>query len=87
MNTSPEAFPATCEDKIKASPLAAVGLAFGAGIVLTRLPVLSIGGLVLRVALSLVKPALLVLGAMKACDLARNGCCRSSAEDDPLGPS
>lgn len=73
MNTPSEALSAA-EDRVEAAPLPAIGLAFGAGVLLSRLPVLGIAGLALRVALSLVKPALLALGAMKAWDLARNGC-------------
>ncbi len=46
-------------------PLKAVGLAFGAGLVLTLLPVGAILAAIVRLALALLRPALLILGAMK----------------------
>jgi hypothetical protein len=57
------------ESKIRSEPLKSVGLAVGAGWLLTRLPVFALVGLAIRVALRLVRPALLVLGGMKAWDL------------------
>jgi hypothetical protein len=47
-------------------PMQAVGMAFAAGLVLTMLPVGAIVAMLLRLALSLLRPALMVLGAMKA---------------------
>lgn len=80
MMTSPDTFPAGCEEKIKAAPLPSVGIAVAAGIVLSRLPVFALTGLALRVALALVKPALLTLGAIKAWDLAQILCRRQNGE-------
>ncbi len=71
----------TCEEKIRENPLPAVGIAVVGGIVLSRLPLLGITALLLRVAFTLVRPALLVLGIAKAYDLAksRGGCCQAGS--------
>jgi hypothetical protein len=53
------------EDFTREEPLKAVGFAFAAGLLMTLLPVGSIIGGILRLALSLIRPALLVLGAIK----------------------
>jgi hypothetical protein len=60
----------TCEESIRRSPLAAIGIATIAGAVMTRLPVFSI----LRPALGLVKPALIILGGWKAVELCQKSC-------------
>jgi hypothetical protein len=54
------------EQYARDEPGKAVGLAFLAGLVLTVLPVGSIIAGVLRVSFTLLRPALLVLGVMKA---------------------
>jgi len=54
------------EQYAREEPGKAVGLAFLAGLVLTVLPVGSIIAGVLRVSFTLLRPALLVLGVMKA---------------------
>ncbi len=55
--------------KIKASPVQSAGLGLAAVYLLTRLPVVGILGLAVRVALAVVRPSLLVLGGAKALDL------------------
>jgi len=57
------------EITVRAKPVQSVGMAIAAGFVLSRLPVAGILGLAIRVALSLIRPALLVLGGVKAWDL------------------
>ena len=49
-------------------PAQAVGVAFLAGLVLTLLPVGRILAVLIRIALALVRPALLILGAVKLCE-------------------
>ena len=49
-------------------PAQAVGFAFLAGLILTLLPVGRILSVLLRLALALVRPALLILGAVKLCE-------------------
>ena len=46
----------------------AVGIAFLAGLVLTLLPVGRIVSVLIRLAFALVRPALLILGAVKLCE-------------------
>jgi hypothetical protein len=70
----------TCEESIRRSPLAAIGIAAVAGAVLTRLPVFSI----LRPALGLVKPALIILGGWKAAELCRQSCDASCPAGSPI---
>jgi len=53
------------EDYTREEPLKAVAIAFGAGLLMTLLPVGAIAGGLLRLALALVRPGLLVLGAIK----------------------
>lgn len=57
------------EEKVRSAPLQSVGVAVAAGWVLTQLPIFGILGLVVRVALALLKPSLVVFGGMKAWDL------------------
>lgn len=56
---------ACAEKSVREEPLKSAGLAFAAGIVLTVLPVGRVLGGVVRLALALVKPALLILGIVK----------------------
>ena len=60
-----------CEEKIRANPLPAVGLALAAGVVVSRLPVLGIAAVTVRVGLALVRPTLLALGVAKTVELAQ----------------
>lgn len=50
------------EEKIRSAPLPSAGVIFLAGIVASRVPVLGIIVALLRLALSLVRPALLLFG-------------------------
>ncbi len=56
------------QDFAEKEPAQAVGLAFFAGLVLTVLPVGRVLGGVVRLGFALVRPALLVLGAVKLCE-------------------
>ncbi|MGC1481514.1 MAG: hypothetical protein WA771_13515 [Chthoniobacterales bacterium] len=62
---------ASCEQKIREEPLKAVLIGSGAGLVLSRLPILGLLILVIRLALWAVKPALLIAGLTKAYDYAK----------------
>lgn len=53
------------EQYARQEPLQALGAAFIGGLLLTLLPVGSLLALILRLTLSLVRPALVVLGAVK----------------------
>ena len=53
------------EEYVREEPVKSVGIALGAGIFLTIFPVFGIFFGLLRVALSLLRPALLVLGGIK----------------------
>ena len=53
------------EDYVRDEPLKSVGIAIGAGVLLTIFPIFSLLFSILRLALGLLKPALLVLGGMK----------------------
>ena len=53
------------EEYTREEPLKAVGVAFVAGLFMTLLPVGSIISGLLRLVLALVRPALLILGAIK----------------------
>jgi hypothetical protein len=53
------------EQYAREEPIKAVAIAFGAGLFMTLLPVGSIIAGLLRLALALVRPALLILGAVK----------------------
>jgi hypothetical protein len=55
-------------DFAREDPMRAVGLAFAVGLVLTLLPIGAIVAGLVRLALSLVRPALLILGATKVYD-------------------
>ncbi len=56
---------ARTEQYAREEPLKTVGVAFGAGLILTLLPVGAIVVAVVRLTLSLLRPALLILGAIK----------------------
>jgi hypothetical protein len=49
-------------------PAQAVGLAFLAGLFLTLLPIGRIVSVLIRLAFALIRPALLILGAVKLCE-------------------
>lgn len=84
-----------CEDKIREAPLASVATAAAVGFLVHILPVTAIVGSVVRIALFLLKPALLVFGALKLYEVlqAKNSggdTVASLAEpliDSPPGPS
>ena len=67
VSSAPEAetFVHRTEEFTREEPLKAVGIAFAAGLFMTLLPIGSVIGGLLRLALALVRPALLVLGAIK----------------------
>ena len=56
------------EDRVRKAPLQSAGIGLAGAWLLTRLPIIGLLGLVVRMALILVKPALLVLGGAKAWD-------------------
>jgi hypothetical protein len=56
---------ATAEKCAREEPLKVTGIAFLAGLLCTILPVGAILGMLVRLVLSLMRPALLVLGVMK----------------------
>jgi uncharacterized membrane protein len=58
-------FQARAEQYAREEPMKAVGVAFLGGLILTFLPIATVIGAFLRLALMLLKPALLVLGAIK----------------------
>lgn len=53
------------EEFAREEPMKAVGIAFAAGLFMTILPIGSLIGGLMRLALTLIRPALLVLGAIK----------------------
>lgn len=59
---------ARAQDFARKEPAQAVGLAFLAGLVLTVLPVGWLLAVLLRLAFTLVRPVLLILGAVKLCE-------------------
>jgi hypothetical protein len=61
-----EDWKACAEKSVREEPIKTAGLAFVAGIFLTVLPVGRIVGGLVRLALALVRPALLILGVVKA---------------------
>ncbi len=60
-----ESYTARAEQYAREEPLKAVGIAFVGGLILTVLPITGLIGTLLRVALTLLRPALLILGAIK----------------------
>ena len=60
-----ESWSARAQDYFRDEPNKAVGFAVLAGVLLTVLPVGRLFGLIIRIALGLVRPALLILGGVK----------------------
>ena len=56
------------QDFARKEPAQAVGVAFLAGLVLTVLPVGRLLGVLVRLGFVLIRPVLLILGAMKLCE-------------------
>jgi hypothetical protein len=63
-----EDFETRAQDYVRTEPVKAVGAAFIAGVILTILPVGRVIAVLVRLALMLVRPLLLVLGAVKLCE-------------------
>ena len=63
-----EDFGARAQDFARKEPAQAVGLAFLAGLVLTVLPVGRLVAVLVRLAFALIRPVLLILGAVKLCE-------------------
>jgi len=59
---------ARAEKSVREEPVKTAGLAFVAGIFLTVLPVGAILAAIVRIALALLRPALLILGIIKIVD-------------------
>jgi len=55
-------------DFARQDPMKAIGIAFGAGLLLTLLPVGAIVAGLARLAVALIRPALMILGATKVYD-------------------
>lgn len=55
-------------ERLQREPLKSVAIALVVGFVLSLLPIRRILGLILRTAFLLIKPALMVLGAIKLCE-------------------
>lgn len=68
------------EDAVREAPGQSAAIALAAGFVLALLPIGAIIGGVLRLALHMLKPALLVLGLMKAWE-EYGSCCGGSESD------
>ena len=69
-------FTRSCEDTIRRAPIASLGAAVVAGLVLTRLPLVAIFGALFRLSFALARPALVVFGILKIVELCREkGCC------------
>ncbi len=80
-------FTRSCEESIRRAPLASVGGAALAAVVVSKLPIGALAGAVLRLAFALVKPALLVLGVLKAAELCRERCgsaCPASSHESAI---
>ncbi len=65
---SAEDLGARAQNFARQEPAQAVGLAFVAGLVLTVLPVGRLVAVLVRLAFALVRPALLILGAVRLCE-------------------
>jgi len=59
------------DDFARREPLKAVVSAFGAGFLINLLPLGAIAAALVGIAMALVRPALLLLGLVKACELCR----------------
>ena len=66
--TTAEDLGARAQDFARKEPAQAVGLAFLAGLVLTVLPVGRLVAVLVRLTLALIRPLLLILGAVKLCE-------------------
>ena len=67
----PKDWPQLADDFARREPAKAVVSAFGAGILLNLLPFSAIAAALVGIAFSLVRPALLFLGLLKACEFYR----------------
>lgn len=65
---SAEDLGARAQNFARQEPAQAVGLAFLTGLVLTVLPVGRLAAVLVRLAFALVRPALLILGAVRFCE-------------------
>jgi hypothetical protein len=63
-----EDFETSAQDFVRTEPAKAVGIAFVAGLILTILPIGRVVATFVRLAFMLVRPILLVLGAVKLCE-------------------
>jgi hypothetical protein len=68
MRFDTEQFTERTVDYARQEPMRAVGIAFVAGLILTLLPIGAMVAGLIRLAVSLVRPALLILGATKLYD-------------------
>ena len=59
---------ARAQDFVRQEPAQAIGVAFLAGLVLTVLPVGRLVAVLIRLVFALLRPALLILGAVKLCE-------------------
>ena len=59
---------AHAQDYVRSEPAKAVGIAFIAGIILTVLPVGRLVAALVRLSFVLIRPLLLILGAVKLCE-------------------
>ena len=60
------------DDYARREPMKAVVSAFGAGFLINLLPIGALVGAITGIAFAMARPALLFLGLLKACDLARS---------------
>jgi hypothetical protein len=63
-----EDFETHAQDFVRTEPAKAVGVAFIAGIILTVLPVGRLVAALVRLSFVLIRPLLLILGAVKLCE-------------------
>lgn len=75
-----------CEEHVRAQPMPALLGAIAVGYVLRLVPVVAILGIVLKLALFLVKPAILVFGAAKLREMMQkpNGTAHPASGPEPL---
>lgn len=69
---SPDALLHQADEYTRREPRTALASAFGVGLLLNLLPIRSVVGLVASIAIPLLRPALLVLGLVKAYELLRS---------------
>jgi hypothetical protein len=65
---SVEDFESHAQDYVRTEPAKAVGIAFIAGILLTILPIGRLVAALVRLSFVLIRPVLLILGAVKLCE-------------------